>query len=421
MSQTLAGWLDKILAMHEQEIDMGLTRIKQVAKTLGVTQGLPPVITVAGTNGKGSTIALLNALATAKGLATGVYTSPHITHFNERIRVNNSLATDAQLCAVFEKIDQARGAIPLTFFEFTTLAALLLFKQAELDLYILEVGLGGRLDAVNIVDADVALVTSIALDHTDWLGDDLDIIAMEKAGIARPHKPLLYGMPKVPAIVREQVQQDNLRLFVQSNAFGATKTSVWWQGKEAKESVALTQPIALGEDNFAMAVQALALLDLLPAKEQLLPIASNTTLEGRSQYFYHAERHWYLDVGHNEAAVNRFFQRLPTQQGKLYGVCGMLLDKSPATLASQAERVEKWYLADLHVPRGGTAERLRTALPNHVRKECFANVAAALQQVQHDTAKGDTIVVFGSFYTVAEAEAFLHKSGEVHVGDRTTA
>src|SRR5699024_2906958 len=410
MSQTLAGWLDKILAMHEQEIDMGLARIQRVARKLGVTEQLPPVITVAGTNGKGSTIALLNTLASAAGLRTGVYTSPHITHFNERIRINGKLASDADLCAVFTQINQARGHITLTFFEFTTLAALLLFQQAGLDLYILEVGLGGRLDAVNIVDADVALVTSIALDHTDWLGDDLTVIATEKTGIARPHKPLLYGMPTVPSTVLAQVEKEQILLYGQGDTFGANGNKIWWQENGTSESLELTQAVALGEDNFAMALQALALLGMLPEKQQLLPLAAEATLAGRSQYFYHQGRHWYLDVGHNEAAVNRFFQRLPTQQGNLYGVCAMLLDKSARTLAGQAHRAKKWYLADLHVPRGGSAKRLSEALSPSVERECFASVAEALQQAQNDSAVGDTIVVFGSFYTVADAEVFLHEA-----------
>lgn len=410
MSQTLAGWLDNILAMHEQEIDMGLARIEQVAHKLGVTKGLPPVITVAGTNGKGSTIALLNTLASAAGLRTGVYTSPHITHFNERIRINGQLASDAELCAAFAAIDAARGQVPLTFFEFTTLAALLLFQQAELDLYILEVGLGGRLDAVNIVDADVALVTSIALDHTDWLGDDLAVIATEKTGIARPHKPLLYGMPTVPSTVLAQVEAEQIALYAQGKAFGADGNKVWWQQQGGTESLALTQVVALGEDNFALALQALALLDMLPAQAQLLPLGASATLAGRSQYFHHQGRHWYLDVGHNEAAVNRFFQRLPAQQGNLYGVCAMLLDKSTSTLALQAHRAQKWYLADLHVPRGGTAQRLSEALNPSVERACFPSVAEALQQVHNDSAVGDTIVVFGSFYTVADAEVFLHEA-----------
>lgn len=406
MSQTLTGWLDKILALHEQEIDLGLTRIEQVAKRLQVTTGLPPVITVAGTNGKGSTVALLNALATAAGAKTGVYTSPHINRFNERIRINGELVSDEALCEAFADIDKARANIPLTFFEFTTLAALLLFKQANLDLYILEVGLGGRLDAVNIVAADVALVTSIALDHTDWLGDDLEIIATEKTGIARAGKPLLYGMPAVPQSVREQVANDGVLLFERAKEFGVNDHEMWWQ-QEGRQSLPLVQPIPLGEDNFALAVQALALLNTLPPQNTLPTIAQAVQLEGRSQYYYQQQRHWYLDVGHNEAAVKRFFQRLPKQQGKLYGVCGMLLDKSVATLVSQASRVEKWYLADLHVPRGGTALRLSEALAADVPRECFSSVHDAMQQVLQESEEEDTIAVFGSFYTVAEAEEYL--------------
>src|SRR5699024_10854246 len=205
MKPSLEQWLERILALHPTEIDMGLARIQDVAKRLGISANVP-VITVAGTNGKGSTVALINALASSTGARVGVYTSPHILRFNERIRIAGALVDDVALCRAFDAVEAARAEVSLTFFEFTTLAALWLFQEADLDLWVLEVGLGGRLDAVNIIAPSVALVTSISLDHTDWLGDDLDYIAAEKAGIARASKPLLYGMKTVPESVLTLVE-----------------------------------------------------------------------------------------------------------------------------------------------------------------------------------------------------------------------
>ncbi len=406
MNPSLEQWLERILALHPTEIDMGLARIRAVANRLGINPRVP-VITVAGTNGKGSTVALLNALATAAGARVGVYTSPHILRFNERVRIAGSLVDDTSLCHAFAAVDAARGDTSLTFFEFTTLAAFWLFQQAELDLWVLEVGLGGRLDAVNLVDPSVALVTSISLDHTDWLGSDLAQIAAEKAGIARPDKPLLYGMKPVPVTVKDWAQNIGAVLAVASAEFGADRKGLWWQQGGETSQLPLTNKIPLGEDNLAMAVQALAHVGFLPETNQIIPVAEAVTLPGRSQYFYHQERHWYVDVGHNPAAIERFFARLPESTGRLVGVCAMLADKSTDTLSAQAHKVSHWYLADLSVPRGGTAKRLSDSLPEGVAHSCHGSVHEALKFAYEHTRPGDTVVVLGSFYTVAEAETYL--------------
>lgn len=406
MKRNLAQWLETILALHPTEIDMGLGRIRLVAQRLGIAPNAP-VITVAGTNGKGSTVALLNALATAAGKKVGVYTSPHIHRFNERIRLQNHLVEDATLCQAFEAVEAAREEVSLTFFEFTTLAALWIFQRAELDLWILEVGLGGRLDAVNIVDPQVALVTSIALDHTDWLGEELDHIALEKAGIARPHTPLLYGMETVPETVADFAAQHQVLLAVRGKDFGVDNATLWWHQGQQRHGLPLTQDIPLGEDNLAMVLAALAHVDMLPSLASVVHIAARTELAGRSQYFYHKDRHWYLDVGHNPAAIRRFFHRLPSTEIPPLGVCAMLMDKSPLTLSEQAHLARRWYLADLSVPRGGTAQRLSDSLAANVPRECYPSVKEAMQAALAESQAGDTIVVLGSFYTVAEAEAYL--------------
>lgn len=406
MKPSLEQWLDRILALHPTEIDMGLARIREVANRLAITAKVP-VITVAGTNGKGSTVALVNALASSTGARVGVYTSPHILRFNERIRIAGSLVDDASLCRAFEAVEGARREISLTFFEFTTLAAFWLFQEEQLDLWVLEVGLGGRLDAVNIIEPSVALVTSISLDHTDWLGHDLEHIAAEKAGIARADKPLLYGMRTVPVTVADLAKNKGALLAVAGNEFGAKAQTLWWQQEGSRHTLPLIHPISLGEDNLAMAVQALAYVGFLPEASGIIATAEAVTLPGRSQYFYYQERHWYLDVGHNPAAIERFFARLPKNDGRVLGVCAMLLDKSTDTVSEQAHKVSHWYLADLDVPRGGSAKRLSDALADEVSHSCHATVNEALAVALEHSQPNDTIVVLGSFYTVAEAEAYL--------------
>jgi len=406
MKPSLEQWLERILALHPTEIDMGLARIQDVAKRLGISANVP-VITVAGTNGKGSTVALINALASSTGARVGVYTSPHILRFNERIRIAGALVDDVALCRAFDAVEAARAEVSLTFFEFTTLAALWLFQEADLDLWVLEVGLGGRLDAVNIIAPSVALVTSISLDHTDWLGDDLDYIAAEKAGIARASKPLLYGMKTVPESVLTLVESKGATLEVMGSSFGADQQTLWWQQGGSRHSFPVANPIPLGEDNTAMAVQALAHVNFLPATTSIAKIAESAVLPGRSQYFYYQQRHWYLDVGHNPAAIERFFARLPKSTGKTFGVCAMLLDKSTDTLSQQAHQASHWYLADLAVPRGGSAQRLSDALSGKAPNSCHASVQDALASALEHSEPEDTIVVLGSFYTVAEAESYL--------------
>ncbi|WP_111656794.1 bifunctional tetrahydrofolate synthase/dihydrofolate synthase [Isoalcanivorax indicus] len=407
MNRSLADWQAHIESLHHREIEMGLDRLTMVAARLQLLKPAMPVITVAGTNGKGSTVALLDALARDHGLRTGVYTSPHILRFNERVRVDGHEADDALLCRAFEAVDAARGEVPLTYFEFTTLAAFWVFRCEAPDLLILEVGLGGRLDAVNLVDADVAIITSVGLDHTDWLGDTRELIAAEKAGIRRRGRPLLYGERDMPAVIATLADADQVPLWRAGDVFGGEPGQIWWRQEEATLRLPLAH-VWLGEDNLAAAVQALVLLGHAPVPERIAAVATELRLPGRCQHLRRAGVDWYLDVGHNREALARFLARVPAAAGgRTLAVCAMLADKPVAALTPFHGQVDEWFLADLAGPRGGSAERLAAAV---APARCHATVEAAVEAALRAASPGDRVLVFGSFYTVAEATPVLSRN-----------
>lgn len=413
----LEAWLARIEKLHPAEIELGLARISTVADRLQLLPVAGNVIVVAGTNGKGSTVALLDQLARAAGKKTAVYTSPHLLRFNERVRINGELVGDDALCLAFDAIERARGDIALTYFEYTTLAALIIFKQNQPDLTILEVGLGGRLDAVNIVDADVSIITSIGLDHTDWLGDTVDAIAAEKAGVRRANKPLLFAGDEMPEVIAELCFQDNVPLMRAGEQFGWNGRHIFWQDgtTSTREQAACETPIKLGDDNLAGAVQALALLGFLD-KGVISSVAANARVPGRSQHKEIDGVTWVFDVGHNAEALSRFVERLPRISGKTVALVGMLADKpAQRALAPFVSLVSHWYLAALSGARGQSAAQLRKALPDVLSPAMvdeFADVASAVSAVSERLGQQDRVLVFGSFHTVAEAATALSISLE---------
>ncbi len=405
---TLASWLARIERLHPTEIEMGLQRVGDVARRMQLLPLPAAAIVVAGTNGKGSTVTLIDALARAAGLRTVRYSSPHLQSFNERVRCNGQVAPDAELVAAFEAVEAARADTSLTYFEFTTLAALWWFARQQPQLYILEVGLGGRLDAVNLVDADVAVLTSLGFDHTDWLGDTLEQIGMEKVGIARPGRPLLCAADNLPAIVAAHCQQQQIPLWRLGEKFGAD-AQLYWQDHDGQQcSVALPEQVPLGADNLACAVQALACLGYLAAG-QIERVASQTQAPGRCQSIWHDGVEWVFDVGHNAEALARFARRLPPTAGRRHALVAMLADK-PARAALQAfESLSlHWYLAGLSGHRGQSAEQLRAALASSDDQvDCFLSVAEAVDALKATLVEGDQVLVFGSFHTVAQAATAL--------------
>jgi dihydrofolate synthase / folylpolyglutamate synthase len=396
----LDDWLARIERLHPREIELGLGRIRLVAERLGVVAFDCPVVTVAGTNGKGSTVTLIERLARAAGRRTALYTSPHLFRFNERIRLDGEPLDDASLCRAFEQVEQARAEVALTYFEFTTLAAFWLFRQARPDLVVLEVGLGGRLDAVNLMDADVAVITSIGLDHQDWLGHDRNQIGREKAGILRPGRPLLFAALDMPASIGEAADQGQAVLMRAGREFGFNDGQLFWHQNGVTRTQPLPASVALGEDNLAAAVQALALLQALP--EDWTELACQARLAGRCQRIPVNGVDWYFDVGHNREALQRFRQLLPAPVGRRRALCAMLADKPAGeVLADFASSVDHWYLAALGGPRARTAESLQALLSG--AGQCFVSVADAVVALKEAQQPGDQVLVFGSFHTVAEA------------------
>lgn len=398
---TLDQWLARIEAMHPSDIEMGLERLQPVAHRLAVSEAKAPVITVAGTNGKGSTVALLGALARAAGLSVASYTSPHLHRFNERICINGEPVDDGALVGAFEAVEQAREAVPLTYFEFTTLAALWLFRHAALDLVVLEVGLGGRLDAVNLVDPDVALVTSVGLDHLDWLGPDRESIAREKCGIARRGRPLLYGERDRPAAVEACAEAVSARLLCAGRDFGAVDGQLCLATPDGPLNLEIG-PVPLGRDNLASACQALALLECLPEPDRIAQVAAATELPGRAQRRERGGVSWVFDVGHNHEAIRRFVDSLAPVSGRTWTVLGMLGDKPSAAAMAELGRVtDQWLLVSLPGPRGQRAQTLSALLPPGASAALADSPAGAVTRLQGHLASGDRVLVLGSFLTVA--------------------
>ncbi len=411
---TLDQWLRWQEGLHPNRIELGLERIRPVAERLGVTTLACPVITVGGTNGKGSTVALLDAIYRAGGYRVGRYTSPHLLRYNERICIDGVDVTDRQLCQAFERVDEARGRIQLTFFEFGTLAALDLFAQAGLDLVILEVGLGGRLDAVNLVDADVAVVSGIARDHTAWLGDDLDSIAFEKAGIFRRGRPALIGQRTVPDALCDHAQAIGAEVLQLGREYDWTEIDGGWRWqRQGRAPVALPVPGLRGDCQYDNAALACTAVDCLEGR---LPVSTGSLrrglqrveLSGRFQVLPGAPA-WILDVAHNPQAAESLAANLRSDAclGRLHAIFGILADKEVgAVVKPLLPLVDSWYLtqpADLRaMPVDDLAALFEGVEP--VRVACTeAEPAAAMAQASSSAAAGDCILVFGSFSIVEAA------------------
>ncbi len=411
---TLEQWLNWQEGLHPRAIDLGLERIRQVAGTLGLDRPAYPVITVGGTNGKGSCVAFLEAMLRAAGYRVGAYTSPHLLRYNERIRVDGKEVDDATLCRVFACIDAARGTISLTYFEFGTLAALMIFQEAGIHAGVLEVGLGGRLDAVNILDADAALISSIAIDHVEWLGRERDSIGREKAGIFRPGRPAICADPQPPPALLEQARALGVRYFQAGLDYGWQSAGRQWRWWHANRDLdALPLPALPGEHQLGNA--AAAVMTLTALSERLpVPVAAlaaglvQARLPARLQIVPGAIE-WILDVAHNPhaAAILAHYLGSCTGFGATRAVVGMLSDKdAPGVARALNEVVDCWYTATLPGDRGRSGEQLMSALrAGGVVKPVtpLVDVAAACRAAYREAVHGDRILVCGSFRTVAQA------------------
>ncbi|MGL9773923.1 MAG: bifunctional tetrahydrofolate synthase/dihydrofolate synthase [Sodalis sp. (in: enterobacteria)] len=397
----LAAWLYYLERLHAKPIDLGLERVRHVATGLNLLRPATWVITVGGTNGKGTTCRLLEAILLASGMHVGVYSSPHLLRYTERVRIQGDELPEAAHSEAMAVIEAGRGATSLSYFEFGTLAALQLFRQAALDVVILEVGLGGRLDATNIVDADVAVTTSIALDHTDWLGPDRASIAREKAGIFRRGKPAVVDGPDRPATLDAAAADCGAALYARDRDW-------WWQDDgqhwrwwdNMRELTALPLP-AIPLENAATALAAVARLPFAVPAAAVRQGLREASLPGRFQCIGRAPL-TILDVAHNPHAAGYLARRLAAlpRTGKVRAVVGMLADKDiPGTLAGLRGQVDVWYCASLDGPRAASAAQLAAHLDSDAQR--FEDVPSAWHQAIADAAPEDCVLVFGSFHTVA--------------------
>ncbi len=396
----LAAWLSYLENLHSKAIDMGLERVSQVAARLDVLKPAPFVFTVAGTNGKGTTCRTLESMLMAAGYKVGVYSSPHLVRYTERVRVQNAELAESAHTAAFAEIEAARGDISLTYFEYGTLSALWLFKQAQLDVVILEVGLGGRLDATNIVDPGVAVVTSIALDHTDWLGPDRESIGREKAGIFRAGKPAIVGEPDMPHTIADVAQEKGALLQRRDVDWRYSVTESGWRFEDAKGALENLPLPQVPQPNAATALAALRASGLTVNEQAIRDGIQQAILAGRFQIVSESPR-LILDVAHNPHAAAYLAGRLKSlpKTGRVLAVIGMLHDKDiGGTLACMESVVDSWYCAPLEGPRGATAEQLMQHLG---QGQTFASVELAWRAAMADARPEDTVLVCGSFHTVA--------------------
>ena len=404
---SLSEWLGYLEALHPTEIDLGLDRLRQVAERLDITSLPCKVVTVAGTNGKGSTVALLESVLRAGGYRTGCYTSPHFLDYNERIALDGEPVADELICRAFAQIEQARGDISLTYFEFGTLAAFLVFAEQKPDVAILEVGLGGRLDAVNLIDPDVSVVTTIALDHESWLGSDIEQIGREKAGIFRSGKPAIIGSQQIVSSVRETAEAlgcSSIDQLGYQYRWSEANQGWNWQQLNAEGEVTLQYlqlpNVNLPTDNAATVLQVIQHLGLDIAGDALYQGLATAQLTGRMQRL----GRFMLDVAHNPHAAEYVAKRLPQVEGKRVALLGMLDDKDiESVLDIMAPHFDAWYLAQLDGPRATDVKRIESHLSalgcDNMRS--FENVSSALDGVLEETCDQDLVFVFGSFFTVA--------------------
>ena len=415
-SSTLLQWLSYLERIHSKSIDLSLSRIIQVAETIQIREFDCPVIMVGGTNGKGSCVHCLEAIYLSSGYRVGSYTSPHLHYFNERIKINGQNVNDELLVAAFQEIEIKRKDISLTFFEFTTLAALLIFKSLQLDVIILEVGLGGRLDAVNIVEPDLSIITSIDLDHTDWLGSNREAIGYEKAGIMRSNKSIICGDDDPPKSLLQRAKELNAPLFQFNQHYGFENHSYNWTWFGLNHKISNLPPISIRHQNASSSLMAIQLL------AERLPVTSKAIMNGlkaikipgRFELWQKAVT-CIFDVAHNPQAGRWLAEQLKNSltPGKKIAVVGMLADKDISqTLAPLLSIIDDWHPVTLNVARGADSKAIVNILTRQGIKNWYNHdsVDLALQTImnQQDFNKErDLIIIFGSFFTVAAAQKFI--------------
>jgi len=405
----LAAWLTRLETLSSREIDLGLERVEAILGRLSYRRP-PTVIHIAGTNGKGSCVEMLGALLAATGARVGCYTSPHLQRYNERIRVDGGEAGDDEIIAAFERIEAVRGDVPLTYFEYGTLAALLVFSDAGVEAAVLEIGMGGRLDAVNAIEPDAGLITNVSVDHCEWLGDDVETIAVEKAGIMRRGKPVVFGSKDVPRSVGREAERIGAVLLLAGRDYDWSPVGDgWaWRGKMTRLT-ALARPSLEGEHQLENAAAVLALLEAMGRFELLHAdvvdkALSGLTIPGRMQHFG-AGPAWLVDVAHNPGAavVLAHNLRASSRAERTIAIFGMLDDKDVAgVLTSLRNYVDVWIAVTAESPRAIPADELARRISNQVNAACLIaeSIGDAMEQARRIAEPGDRILVTGSFYVV---------------------
>lgn len=437
MPRSLEQWLAHQSQLHPRPIELGLERLRTVLERLGWHQPRVPVVTVAGTNGKGSVTAYCASILTAAGYRVGTFTSPHLRDYRERIRVHDRLVTADELVAAFERIETARAAsaaVSLTFFEYNALAAFLIFEAAEVDAWVLEVGMGGRLDAVNVVDPTVAVVVSIGLDHQEFLGASLEAIGAEKAGIFREGRTAVLGSRGMPAVLADTAAARGARLKRLGAEFSFSREPAGWHYRGSHWDLpGLPLPGLAGDAQFANAATAVAALEELESRLPVQPQAiahgiQSVRLVGRFQIIDAGRRtagprsagrgnpRWILDVAHNPDAARVLAQNLRALPvaGRTLAVCGILADKDATAIAAAvADCFDAWWLASTDGARGTTAAALAQRIAPHVAAPVTTadDIAAACAAAAAVAGPQDRIVVFGSFHTVGPALDWLESQG----------
>lgn len=413
---SLQGWLKWQESLHPQTIDLGLERVGRVFRALHPDYQKPPTITVAGTNGKGSCIAFLEAIYRAGGYRVGTYTSPHILHYNERIKIAGAQVADDLICEAFARIEAVRGDTSLSYFEFGTLAALDIFSRSALDIQLLEVGLGGRLDAVNLIDTDAAIITSICIDHVDWLGETRDLIAREKAGIFRPQTPAIVGDPNPPASLTACAAAKNASIYRIGSDFGYRKQSSGWDWFGPEMALCgLPEPSLKGEHQYRNAAAAiLAALKLqasLPVSEAVIAQGlTKAQLPGRFQLIEDdGDIPVLLDVGHNPQAARTLVEHLHDFfPGRcVHAVFSMMKDKDiGGVIEVMKPMVEDWFFAPLpNNPRCASETLMREKFADQAISAVnfgFSDFNHAFAAARKRAKPGDLLLVFGSFFLVSE-------------------
>ncbi len=413
---SLEDWLEWQEGVHPREIDLGLERVERVFKVLNPDNVKPPTIIVAGTNGKGSCIAFLESIYRAQGYRVGAYTSPHIVKYNERIRIDGLSVDDDLICQAFDRIDGVRNEDSLSYFEFGTLAALDIFWRSDLDVQLLEIGLGGRLDAVNIIDADTVLITSICIDHVDWLGETREAIAYEKAGVFRKGIPAVIGDLNPPETLLKCALEKNTPLYRINKEFSfqkKTKDWGWFCSKNKKRKyLSLPEPALKGEHQYR---NASAVLMATIEMEAFLPVSEESIykgleavhLKGRFQLI-DGDIPVLLDVAHNPQAVRALVEYLMKMYSdkKIYAVFSMMKDKDiKAVIEIISPVINHWFISPLNSPRAASQTIIQDCFKQNDLKNAsfgYRSFSESFQAAEESAEPGDLIVVFGSFYLVAE-------------------